>query len=130
MRRNNGFTVIELLLAIVILGTLAVLLMIQKGNLDAQNRDSQRKTAINAMYYNLEKFYYPTHNYYPDHINSGVLTAMDPDLFNDPTGTKLGDSGANYHYLPTNCQDGQCKSYSLRSTMEKEGDYVKTSVHN
>lgn len=130
MRRKDGFTVIELLLTIVVLSALAILLITQKNNLDAQQRDDKRKIAVNAMYYDLEKFYYPSHSSYPDHINSGVLTAMDPSLFNDPNGIKLGQSGSNYRYIPTNCENGQCKSYSLRATMEREGDYVKTSLNS
>ena len=130
MKRTKGFTIIELLLAIVVLGSLAALFMIQKNNLDAVGRDDQRKTSINAMYYNLEKFYYPQHKSYPDHINSGVLTAMDPDLFKDPYGVKLGDSDSDYRYIPTNCQNGSCKGYTLRAQMEHEADYVKKSLHN
>lgn len=130
MNKSRGFTVIELLLAIVILGALTVLFVLQKNTLDATQHDNQRKVSINAMYYNLEKFYFPQHGSYPDHINSGVLTAMDPELFKDPNGIRLGESGSDFHYIPTNCQGDACKSYSLRSTTEREGDYTKKSIHD
>lgn len=129
MRKTNGFTVIELLIAIVLVGTLTVIFVLQKNTLDSTSRDDQRKTSINAMYYNLENFYYPQHKAYPDHINSGVLTAMDPELFKDPNGIRVGEEGSDFNYIPTNCGDGTCKSYTLRSTTERESDYIKSSIH-
>lgn len=130
MQKSHGFTVIELLLAIVVLGTLATLFIVQKNTLDATERDNMRKISINAMYYNLEKSYYPQHGTYPETIDAKTLTAMDPDLFKDPSGALLGDKDSDFRYLPTNCNDGSCHSYSLRSTMEREGDYVKKSLHS
>lgn len=130
MRAQKGFTVIELLVVIVVLAVAVFLVFWQKNNLDIATRDDQRKTAINAMYYSLENAYYPTHHYYPNHINSGVLKAMDPDLFTDPNGAKLGDSKSDYRYTPLNCTDGQCQSYTLQSSLENEATYEKTSRHH
>ena len=130
MRKNHGFTVIELLLLIVVLGTLAMIFIIQKNNLDATTRDDKRKIAINAMYYNLEKVYYEKHGSYPAKIDSKTITAMDPKLFKDPDGVELGKSDSNYRYIPANCTDNACKIYTLRSTLEHEADYVKHSLHD
>lgn len=130
MKHSRGFTVIELLVVIVVLVASASLVFWQKNSLDITHRDDQRKIAINAMYYSLENAFYPTHNYYPDHINSGVLQSMDPNLFADPNGIKIGDAMSNYRYTPTNCTDGKCMSYVLQSSMEREATYKKTSRHN
>lgn len=130
MKRSQGFTVIELFVVIVVLAVAAFLVFWQKNNLDITTRDNQRKEAVNAMYYSLEDAYYPAHGSYPDHINSGVLKSMDPDLFTDPNGIKLGDTGSDYTYTPTNCQDNACKSYTLRTSTEREADFVKTSKHS
>lgn len=130
MKQQKGFTVIELLVVIVILAVVVTLVFWQKNNLDIATRDNQRKTSINAMYYSLENAYYPTHGYYPNHINSGVLKSMDPDLFTDPSGVKLGDTGSNYRYTPKNCNNDECQSYTLQSDMEREATYVKTSRHH
>lgn len=130
MKRSSGFTVIEVIVVALFLGIASVLLVLQRNDLVASQRDNQRKTAINAMYYNLEEVYYAKNGYYPDTINSTVLTAMDPALFTDPDGTKLGDTGAEYHYDASNCQDGKCKSYKLSADMEKEATYTKTSRHS
>lgn len=127
MNRSNGFTIIELVVAIVVLGTLAILLFMQKNTLDQAVRDDKRKVAINAMYYNLEKVYFPTNKSYPDHINSGVLKAMDPALFTDPNGLKLGESLSDYRYEPTGCADGKCEGFTLRADLEREADFIKTN---
>lgn len=127
MKHQRGFTVIEIAVAIVFVGAAALLLLLQKGNLEAARRDEDRKIAINAMYYNLEEVFYEKNGSYPSKIDSKTLRAMDPQLFTDPNGVKMGDEGANYHYEGLNCNNDACKSYKLSSSMEKEAEYVKTS---
>ena len=131
MKRGAGFTIIELLVVLTLLIVGAVLFFTERAQVDAIARDSGRKVAINAMYYNLEEVYYPAHEYYPQTIDSKTLRAMDPALFTDPTGVALGDAGADYQYQGLDCTaDGQCKKYRLSSTMEREGEYVKTNRRN
>lgn len=130
MKRNSGFTVIELIVTIAFLLAAATILFIQKNNLGAGTRDTQRKTAINAMYYNLEEVFYVKNGYYPSKIDSKTLRAMDPTLFTDPDGVKMNETDANYRYEGTNCDNDKCKSYTLRADLEKEADYVKTSRNN
>ena len=126
--KQRGFTVIELLVVLVILIVGAWLFFSEQDNVNAVQRDSARKVAINAMYYSLEEVYYPQHNYYPQHIDSKTLRAMDPALFSDPTGIALGESDSDYRYDATGCStDGHCTGYTLRSIMERESDYVKTN---
>lgn len=127
MKRSQGFTVIEIIIVIVFLGAVTTILFIQKANLSAAQRDDQRKTAINAMYYNLEEVFYEQNGYYPPKINSKTLRAMDPALFTDPEGIKMNDQGSNYHYVATNCESNVCKSYKLSTELEKEAIYVKTN---
>lgn len=113
---------------IVILGVGGWLFFTERATINAEQRDSTRKTAINAMYYNLEEVYYETHGYYPQTIDSKTLRAMDPALFTDPNGVKLGETNADYRYEPSGCTtDGKCKGYTLRTHMEREADYIKTN---
>ncbi|HEY5695671.1 MAG TPA: hypothetical protein VIQ80_02445 [Candidatus Saccharimonadales bacterium] len=127
---TQGFTVIELIVVVAFLGAAAALLLIQRSDLNASQRDNQRKTAINAMYYNLEEVYYAKNGFYPSKIDDTVLTAMDPKLFTDPDDTKINDTGSEYHYDGTDCQGDHCKSYKLSADMEKEATYVKKSRNN
>lgn len=126
-RSNTGFTVIEMLVVITALTLACVLFFTQKDQLDATRRDNNRKVAINAMYYNLEEVYFEKHRGYPTSIDSKTLRAMDPDLFKDPSGNKLGEPQSSYRYEPTNCFNNLCKSYSLRADLEREADFVKES---
>lgn len=127
MNRSHGFTVLELLIVIAFLSLASITLLSQRANLNATHRDDQRKTAINAMYYNLEEVYYAKDGHYPASIDSKNLPAMDPSLFTDPTGVELGKPQANYRYETSDCTNEKCKLYTLRSTMEREADFVKTN---
>ena len=129
IKRSSGFTVIELLFIVLVLGTASVLFFIQKTNVEVAARDQTRKTAINAMYYSLEEVFYKTNRYYPMTLNPTVLPSVDPSLFTDPSGVKLGQPKSNYRYEPINCIDSRCKAYNLRTTLENEADFVKQS-HN
>lgn len=124
--KQRGFTVIELLVVIVILAVGGWLFFSEKARIDSVERDNTRKVAINAMYYNLEEVYYSKNGYYPASIDSKTLRAMDPNLFTDPYGTKMGEAEADYRYEPTGCTtDDKCTGYSLRASLEREGDYIK-----
>ena len=130
MHRQKGFTVIELIVVIVIALAVATLFFVQKQGVDMAARDKQRKTAINAMYYDLEKVFYPQNHYYPAQLNQKTLKAVDPSLLKDPSGQKVNQPKSDYRYLPSNCQGGKCQSYTLRTTLEKEADYIKHSEHS
>ena len=109
--KQNGFTVIELLLVIVLLGVGSWLFFNEKATIDATARDNQRKVAINAMYYGLEEYFYAKNGYYPA-----------------SKGKKLGNSGSNYIYESTGCNnENRCTGYTLRSSMEREDTYTKNN---
>lgn len=127
---KKGFTVIELIFIIIIFGIVGVLFFFQKQDVDAITFDTQSKTAINAMYYNLEEVFYSEYGYYPEEINEENLLAMDPQLFTDPNGNNLGTSGSTYRYDSTDCKNGKCKSYTLFAELKKENEYSKSSRNN
>ncbi len=129
---------IELVFVVLLLAAASVIFFIQKNNIEVTARDTQRKTAINAMYYGLEEVYYKQHKSYPRTLDAATLPSIDEALFTDPTGIKLGQTTitvddeeisveSDYRYEPTNCTDNSCKSYTLRTTLENEADFVKTS---
>lgn len=130
MKREHGFTVIEIIVVTVFLAAATTLLFIQKNNLSAAQRDTDRKTAVNAMYYNLEEVYYKQNSFYPSTIDSKTLRAMDPKLFTDPDDFTINDEDSNYRYEATNCDNTECKGYTLRADLEKEDDYIITSRNN
>ena len=125
MKDKKGFTVLELMIVGVFAALLLIIFFIQKSNVEAMDRDDERKTAINAMYYALEEYYYPKYGYYPDSIDETVLPVIDPALFTDPFGTNLGIEGSTYTYEVANCNSkNQCRD-TLRAILEKEDAYIK-----
>lgn len=127
---KQGFTVIELLVVCTFACLLLIFFFVQKSNVDAMNRDDQRKTAINAMYYALEEGFFAENGYYPESISEENLKVIDPALFTDPGGINLGTEGSSYSYEPANCKNGKCKEYTLRATLEKEDIYTKKNRIN
>lgn len=130
MKSTRGFTVIELIVVVVVLAVGSVVFFMQKNHVEVAARDESRKTAINAMYYSLEEVYFVQHKAYPRVVTAEVLPSVDPALFKDPNGIKIGEGTSNFRYQPLNCTGDACESYSLRTTLENEDDYVKTNRNN
>ena len=127
MDKKKGFTIIEIIIVAIFASLLLILFFIQKANLDAMERDEDRKIAINAMYYALEESFYKEHHYYPETISEENIKVIDPALWTDPTGLNLGDPASSYSYTPANCENGHCKEYILKAVLEKEDAYIKSN---
>lgn len=129
MNNQRGFTVIELIVVLTFTIVAAIVFFNQKVATEATQRDATRKTAINAIHYDLEKVFFAKNKHYPQTLATDTLTAVHPDLLTDTNGTKLGEPASEYHYEGTNCnQSAQCKSYVLKVTLEREAEYTKTST--
>jgi hypothetical protein len=102
-----------------------MLFFVQKNNVEVAARDETRKTSINAMYYSLEEVYFKQNNAYPRALNSTVLPSVDPELFKDPSGVKIGEADSDFSYEGNNCDGDACKAYTLRTTLKNEDDYIK-----
>jgi hypothetical protein len=126
-RTKQGFTAIELVIAICFVGAAVVFFLMQKATIDAYARDDHNKTAINAIYYTLEDVYHYAFGYYPEVLTDETLRGADPQFLVDNAGNFINAVGSNLHYEPENCTDGKCGSYVLRATLEKETDFVKRS---
>lgn len=143
MRREKGFTVIEVMVVVVVLVVLATFFILQRDSLEEASRDQERKTAINAMYYALTEGYYQENGYYPRTISREQLPTVDPTLFTDPSGYTLNgdtctytsdedehkdDGQCEYHYEAEDCDnDGKCQSFKLTADLETEANYSRTS---
>lgn len=126
MESKKGFTLLELTIVGAFAALLLIVFFIQKSNVEAMDRDDARKTAINAMYYALEEYYYPKYGYYPAEINEENLPVIDPELFTDPLGVNLGNDASSYTYEVANCDsENHCREFTLRANLEKEDIYIK-----
>lgn len=127
MKCKKGFTIIELLIIMVIAGVASIFFFIQKSDIEVSARDSQRKTAINAMYFGIEEVFYKENKFYPRNIDSKTLRSVDPGLFTDPFGIKINEADGDYTYTASDCEEDKCKKYALRAILESEDNFVKNN---
>lgn len=127
IKKESGFTVIELIFIIILIGASSIIFFIQKNSIEIVKNDDSKKTAINAMYYSLEEVFYKENKYYPQSINSDILKSVDPQLFTDPYGISINEPNCAYTYTPINCEDNKCKKYILKAELNNENDYKRES---
>lgn len=120
MKRTYGFTMVELMSAIVLLVIVSSLVLLQKSNIDASNRDKDRKTAVNAIYYGLKEGYFPQNQNYPIKVSKETLPYVDPSSF-----TELGNDKYDVQYHGLNCDGAKCQNFEIRVRLEKESVYKK-----
>jgi type II secretory pathway pseudopilin PulG len=129
MKREEGFTVIEMLIFFVILATLAIFFVIQKTGLDASYADRDRKSTVNSIYHNLTEVYQPAHGYYPEQITIDTLTGIDQKILTDSLGYTIGDPESDFRYEGLDCNNkGECRDFRLIAELDKEADYEKSSL--
>lgn len=150
---NKGFTIIELLIVIVVIGLLAVLVLSNVGGATDAARDVQRKDDIAKMSSQLE-LYQATNSYYPSEANmedegvgGWVDTNLDIDIGAalDPSDIEVNAVGGyQYTATPANCDNGangDCTGFTLSADLEEDergtadtdsdlADFVKSSVLN
>jgi prepilin-type N-terminal cleavage/methylation domain-containing protein len=87
--RQQGFTIIELLIVIAIIGILALLVITNFQGAQAKARDALRKSDVNSMYKKLEEFY-GDFGYYPAQIPSqAIMPGLDPASAIDVDGLTI-----------------------------------------
>ena len=89
----GGFTIVELLIVIIIIGILAALVIVTYRGIQQKARDTERKTDINALHGQLEAYSAETGKY-PTlaNVNNATFRAanlkgLDPAALQDPKGT-------------------------------------------
>lgn len=142
-RNESGFTIVELLIVIVVIGILAALVLNTFSGIQERARDTERRTDINSLATQLE-VYYADNGGYPDGATVGFtvdttnLPGLDAEALNDPNGNALNvgsdpDSATDnqYHYNPTSCTAGLCTTFELGSPLEQSGagTYKKNSLN-
>jgi type II secretory pathway component PulJ len=128
MSKTRGFTTTEMITAIVFVLLVGAIFYALTSSLQASHRDTRRKTAINAIYYNLVEVVRPSLKGYPRSLEADQLKAMDSALLMDPRGNKMGERDSDYRYEPSECNGGDvCQSFTLRASLEREDDFVKRS---
>ena len=104
MIRIRGFTLVELLVVVSIIGILASVVAINANSARRQSRDSRRKSDIQNVAGALE-LYYADHHAYPTAVTYGqslraVLNVYSSNIASDPSGGVSSDGvfGTGYFY--------------------------------
>lgn len=144
--KQKGFTIVELLIVIVVIGILAGLIIVTFSGIQKKARDTERKTDIAALNSHLEAFH-ASNGHYPTLANLNLdswvddnLKGLDIEALQDPNGADndlvdgAGDADTyGYDVAPATCDNdeaGDCTSYTLTATLEDGGTFVKTSVND
>lgn len=144
--KQKGFTIVELLIVIVVIGILAALVITTFTGIQKKARDTERTTDIKAMHGQVEAYYaqngnYPTLAHMNDSTWRGTnMKGLDAEALKDPKGaaqTLVGAAAANaYSYAvgPADCVDGTdsgtgCATYTLTATLEGGGTFAKSNLN-
>src|SRR6478752_2416936 len=98
--KSKGFTIVELLIVIVVIGILATLVIVTFTGIQQKARNSQRQTDINALDSHIEAFYadkgfYPTYAQLNDNTwRSANMKGLDADALVDPKGNSVANADA------------------------------------
>ena len=136
-KREQGFTIVELLIVIVVIGILALLVITTYSGIQQKARNSKRQTDVQSLQTQLEAFY-SQNGYYPsltDMNGAAWLTtnmkSLDQNALIDPSNatqskTLLAAAAAkSYSYAVkdssgNSCEaaDTGCAQYTLTGTYE------------
>lgn len=145
LKRNKerGFTIIELLIVIIVIGILATLVITTFSGIQRNARNRTREADINALHSQLE-FFYGNNDYYPTlaQLNDAAWRAdnmrgLDSEALRDPQGAAAvivsSPAAGSYAYvvLPADCNntDEDCEEYTLTATLEGSDPFVKNSLN-
>jgi prepilin-type N-terminal cleavage/methylation domain-containing protein len=136
-KSNKGFTIVELLIVIVVIGILALLVITTYSGIQAKARNAKRTSDLKSLQTHIEAFF-SQNGYYPSRANmndgtwlSTNMKSLDQNALSDPSSPSsktLASAPAAkvYSYQPTqsdgttSCEsdDTTCAKYTLTATYE------------
>ena len=136
-KRNQGFTIVELLIVIVVIGILALLVITTYSGIQAKARNAKRETDMASLQTQLEAFF-SQNGYYPSLTDmntasflSGQMKSLDQNALIDPSNATQSKTlvaapvAKSYAYAVStsagaSCEsdDTTCAEYTLTATFE------------
>ncbi len=147
-RKEKGFTIVELLIVIVVIGILAALVITTFSGVQRKARNTERETDIKAIHGQVEA-YYAQNGRYPSLANlnddtgfvANELKGLDVGALQDPkgSGNDLANAAAadvySYVTTPATCDTDNssatpdCTDYVLTATLEGGGTFVREGLN-
>jgi len=135
LSQSKGFTIVELLIVIVVIGILAVIVITTFTGVQKKGRDADRKSDINAIYSQVEVYFaeegkYPTlANMNDSAFRTTNMKGLSDDALQDPKGTAptlVSAPAANayaYQTEPAGCDNAgtDCAGFTVTATLEDDG---------
>lgn len=153
-RMQAGFTIIELLIVIAIIGILATLVLTNFQGAQAKGRDTTRKSDINSLYQKLEEYYNENGGYPDGALSTALFPGIDAGALTDADNVAITytggfitsttaptpaptNTGGEYVYAAYGCTTAgaqstvgaTCTKYTLASYLEREAIYRKSSLN-
>jgi prepilin-type N-terminal cleavage/methylation domain-containing protein len=137
-RKQSGFTIVELLIVIVVIGILVALVVTTFSGIQRKARNTERESDVKAIHSQLEA-YFNEQGAYPelgsatdDGINnsgwrSTSMKSLDPEALKDPKGTDQLLCGAVTDTCYGYVTDGA--TYTLTANLEGGGTYEKKNLN-
>lgn len=143
---SSGFTIIELLLVIVLVLTLAFIVAASYNSIRKRERNKERRNDITIIQNKLE-IYYAKHNKYPtlDQLNNddwreANIKDIENGVLSDPLDTNskfVNKPTENVYAYQVTGTDGEacnddavlCTQYTLTSTYEGGGTFAKNNIN-
>ena len=138
--KTRGFTIVELLIVIVVIGILATLVIVTFTGIQQKGRNTQRQTDIKALNGYVESFY-AEYGFYPtggDMTNPAFIQkymkGLDPKALVDPkqpqdgtatiSTTEVADGTYQYSYVASNATgSGTCATAASDVTADPVDTY-------
>lgn len=147
-KKEQGFTIVELLIVIVVIGILAALVITTFTGIQQKARNTERETDIKAIHGQVEAYYaqygnYPTLANIQDTVwRDDNMKGLDAEALVDPKGNDgdvpvqteaAGDNLYTYDVQPAGCDNtsgNECLDYTLTAEPEGDGDaYTKEALN-
>jgi prepilin-type N-terminal cleavage/methylation domain-containing protein len=146
-RKQQGFTIVELLIVIVVIGILAALVITTFTGIQQKARDTERTTDIKALQGQVEAYFAQKGNYpsLTDMNSTSFRTTnmkgLDSEALKDPKGATqvLCATASNTCYGfsvhqsdgTTSCEsdDTACAQYTLTANLEGGGTFTKNNLN-